>query len=508
VRDILTNHLLFFRHAIIAIALLLVSDCVLAKDIREHFSIIQDFFPIAERVSNLEGTPPSAAVLKGGDTLGYVFYTDDITPMPAYSGKPISILVGVDMQGSIRGVRIIHHEEPILAVDIKDSDLQHFVSQYNGIQMSQRAKIGGHDREGYKALDGISGATITVIVINASIMKSLRKVIKARNIQASIQTPTTLNSETATTSIWFDIWEDQKFEISILIFSLLILSCVMVFQDWLARHPFLLTRLRIFYLIYTLFFVGWYMLGQLSVVNVLTFFTAITHEFKWDTFLIDPVTFLLWGFLAVTLLLWGRGVYCGWLCPFGALQELLNKLAVHFKLRQLEFPTVVHERLLALKYIIFIMLFGLSLQSLQTVLPFIEVEPFKTVITLRFDREWSYLSYALILLLLGIFNRKFYCKYLCPLGAALAIPSRLKLFDWWLRRRKECGHPCQACAQECEVQAIRPTGEIDANECHYCLDCQVTYWNNYKCPPLVEKRKRRERAKKRSKVMSNKVKNT
>ena len=42
--------------------------------------------------------------------------------------------------------------------------------------------------------------------------------------------------------------------------------------------------------------------------------------------------------------------------------------------------------------------------------------------------------------------------------------------------------------QTCEVQAIRPTGEIDPNECHYCLDCQVTYWDPHKCPPLSEER--------------------
>ena len=100
---------------------------------------------------------------------------------------------------------------------------------------------------------------------------------------------------------------------------------------------------------------------------------------------------------------------------------------------------------------------------------------------------------GLLLVLLSALNRKFYCKYLCPLGAALAIPGKFRIFDW-LRRHRECGRPCQVCAAECEVLAIRMNGEINPNECHYCLDCQVTYWNDHKCPPEVERRKRREKS--------------
>jgi NosR/NirI family nitrous oxide reductase transcriptional regulator len=121
-----------------------------------------------------------------------------------------------------------------------------------------------------------------------------------------------------------------------------------------------------------------------------------------------------------------------------------------------------------------------------------EIEPFKTAITLGFMREWPFVLYAVLLILISIPFRKFYCRYLCPLGAALAIPSRLQQF-FWLKRRKECGSPCQVCANECEIQAIHPTGEINTNECHYCLDCQSTYYNDHKCPPLVQLRKKRER---------------
>jgi NosR/NirI family nitrous oxide reductase transcriptional regulator len=293
-------------------------------------------------------------------------------------------------------------------------------------------------------------------------------------------------------SIWRIVWQERLFRIGVLVAALIVLTLILLFQDWLAQHPRLLIYVRDGYLIFTVVFIGWYALAQLSVINVLTFVHAMMDDFRWETFLIDPLMFILWGFVAITLLLWGRGVYCGWLCPFGALQELINQAARKFNVRQWEFPEIVHERLWALKYVILLLLFGVSLQSLGAAERYAEVEPFKTAMTLRFQREWGYLLYAAVLLMISVVNRKFYCKYLCPLGAALAIPARQRLFDW-LRRRKECGKPCQICANECEVRAINATGEINANECHYCLDCQVTYWNDKKCPPLTQRRKRREK---------------
>jgi polyferredoxin len=267
---------------------------------------------------------------------------------------------------------------------------------------------------------------------------------------------------------------------------------ILFLQDWLARHPVLLQRLRTGFLLYTVVFIGWYSLAQLSIVNVLTFVRSLIHQFSWESFLIDPSMFILWSFVAMTILLWGRGVYCGWLCPFGALQEFVFRIGRGLKIPSFEFPEVVHERLWAIKYIILIGLFGLSLHSMPMAETYAEVEPFKTAITLRFQREWGFVFYAALMLLVSLFNRKFFCRYVCPLGAALTIPSRFRIFDW-LRRRKECGHPCQICRNECEVGAIRTTGEIIDSECHYCLDCQVTYWNSEKCPPLVDKRRRQER---------------
>jgi len=40
------------------------------------------------------------------------------------------------------------------------------------------------------------------------------------------------------------------------------------------------------------------------------------------------------------------------------------------------------------------------------------------------------------------------------------------------------------------MNAIKPTGEIISTECQYCLECQVFYWDEHRCPPLVDKRNR------------------
>ncbi len=180
--------------------------------------------------------------------------------------------------------------------------------------------------------------------------------------------------------------------------ALVMLSLILLFQDWLTRRPALLKRVRTAFLLFTLFFIGWYTLAQLSIIHVLTFINAILHQFSWQSFLVDPLIFILWGYVALTLLLWGRGVYCGWLCPFGALQELLHQLAQRLKIPEYKFPDVVHERLTAIKYIIFVALFGLSLQSIGYAARAAEVEPFKTAIVMHFDRGGIFLLYALGLL--------------------------------------------------------------------------------------------------------------
>ncbi|MVO18023.1 NosR/NirI family protein [Parasedimentitalea huanghaiensis] len=309
-----------------------------------------------------------------------------------------------------------------------------------------------------------------------------------------VAAPVIVNSDTdeaaAKTALWQRIWKDKTVEIGILGVMLLVLTGVFFFQFQATANARVFYWFRIGYLSFTLVFLGWYANAQLSVVNLLALAGSLRSGFTWDAFLMDPLVFIQWFAIAAALLFWGRGAYCGWLCPFGALQELLNKAARALKVPQWTLPWGLHERLWPLKYMIFLGLFGLSMVSMTLAETYAEVEPFKTAIILKFVREWPFVIFAVSLLVAGLFIERFYCRYLCPLGGALAIPARIRMFDW-LRRYKECGSPCQTCANECPVQAIHPTGEINPNECVDCLHCQVLYQSESKCPVVIKQIKRR-----------------
>lgn len=293
-------------------------------------------------------------------------------------------------------------------------------------------------------------------------------------------------------ALWQQIWRGKAVQVAILTAALLVLVGIFFFQDQLTRRPLLHDRLRLAFLAFALFWIGWYGQAQLSIVNVLTFFSALRTDFRWDYFLMDPLVFILWCATAISMVFWNRGAFCGWLCPFGALQELANRVAKRLGLRQVTVRHGVNQRLSTLKYVIFLVLFGFSLYDLALAERLAEVEPFKTAIILRFLRDWPFVVFAVALVAAGLFIERFFCRYLCPLGAALAIPARLRIFDW-LRRYRDCGNPCQRCTKECPVQAIEPTGEINPNECIQCLHCQMLYHHKQKCPHLIQKHGKRER---------------
>ncbi|MBU2878429.1 NosR/NirI family protein [Aliiglaciecola lipolytica] len=294
----------------------------------------------------------------------------------------------------------------------------------------------------------------------------------------------------AATPPWVRIWESRIAVISVLVISLIAVTFIFVYQHRLSANQKLFRVVRWGFMFFTLFFIGWYAQGQLSVVNIFPIIQSLFKGFEIQMYLMDPVLFILWIYVFISLFIVGRGIFCGWLCPFGALQEMLGWVAKKLRIRQKKVPYWLHSKLWWIKYAILIGLVFTSIYSLGTAEVLSEVEPFKTTITLQFYRYWPFVVYSLVLLGAGLFINKFYCRYVCPLGAGLAILGYFHMGEW-LTRRKDCGSPCTLCHHKCDIKAITPKGEINYNECVQCLECIVYYNNDDLCPPLKKNKRKK-----------------
>ncbi|MBA4255501.1 MAG: 4Fe-4S binding protein [Polaromonas sp.] len=647
-----------------------------------------DVFPGATHFSDRKGQPPYVEAYDNASDarklLGYVMLSTDITDTPAYSGKPVVTLIGMDTRGHFVGVKVLKHSEPILLLGIPESALERFNDQYLGKSVADKIEVGqSRPDEDVLGLDAISGATVTVIAQNQVMMTSgaavarqvgilaptvreparfksvhprmgwedlvklgavkrlrvtteqvglerspepfielwfgdlnhpdigksllgtnswnnLRQQLKAnehalfvirtagaesfkgsgfvrgglydrvqvrqgadaftfRDLDAlnlygieaagapaftesiifivrsssfsasypwklsflgnrvdratgtrsftSFDTPYWLPASvleggrpvvTEPDAPWVRVWKTRAVEIALFGLLLVAVTVVYALREKLTRLSTHKNKWPVNGFKYTawaisIFLVGFGALAQPSITQVLTWFHALLFQWTWSLFLTDPFIFLFWIFIIVTVFLFGRGLFCGWMCPFGSLSEAIYKVArlVGFKRWQRGVPQVWHDRLKWLKYAIFFGLLAVSMFSMGLAEKLAEVEPFKTTFLVGVtNRAWPYGLFVAVLLGLSIFIERPFCKYLCPLGASLAMPSTFRWFG--LRRKQDC-NSCKACAVGCGAQAIDAAGRIDHRECLHCLDCMVLYTDVKGCPPLAKERKRRER---------------
>ena len=288
---------------------------------------------------------------------------------------------------------------------------------------------------------------------------------------------------------WLDTWIARKWELMIIAIMLAVLVPVLVRQNGLVARPAPFAWFRLAYLVLTFGFIGWYAQAQLSIVTLIGVVRALTTDRDFDFLLYDPPSLVIWAFAIATLVVWGRGTFCGWLCPFGALQELIAWPVQRLKLRQIVVPPKLDRVLRNAKYVVLAGILVAAAVSAPTADKLAEAEPFKTAITLYFIRSWPFVVYAVGLLVLNLFVYKGFCRYLCPLGASLALVGRLRVFDW-IPRRAECGSPCQLCKVKCRYGAIEPDGKIDYPECFQCMDCVTIIKDPALCVPEIVARKR------------------
>ena len=663
-------------------------DLKTAKDMCSLIACTE-IFPGAKSFSERIGSPPYVEAygepVAGKKTLlGYVMLSTDITDTPAYSGKPVVTLMGMDLKGRFVGIKVLKHSEPILLLGIPESALLNFNKQYLGKSVADKIEVGqARPDEGVLGVDAISGATVTVIVQNQVMMTSgmavarqvgivaptirepakyavtgqrlsWEQLVKQGSVQHLLVKPEQVGLNPGAVpfiELWFGdlnhpdvgssllgkngfdnlrsqlkegehaifiirtagiesfkgsgfvrgglydrvqvkqgadsftfrdldylnlygleaagapsynesaifvirsksfssaypwklsflgnrvdratgtrsfttfdskywladalfiggrpvveeaaapyvrIWKSRAIEIGLFALLLIAVAVVYAFREKLTRlsthkNKWPVNAFKYSAWALSIGFVGFGVMAQPSMTQVLTWFHSLLFQWTWSLFLTDPFIFLFRIFIIVTVFLFGRGLFCGWMCPFGSLSEAIYKVGEKIGLKRFQghLPRALHDKLKWLKYGIFFGLLTVSMFSMGLAEKLAEVEPFKTTFLVGIThRAWPYGLFVSVLLGISLFIERPYCKYICPLGAALAMPSTFRWFG--LKRKQDC-NSCKACAVGCGSLAIDAAGRIDHRECLHCLDCMVLYTDVKACPPLAKERKRRER---------------
>ena len=181
-------------------------------------------------------------------------------------------------------------------------------------------------------------------------------------------------------------------------------------------------------------------------------------------------SFILLGATLLAAILFRRA-FCGHFCPFGTLQELFGRLGQKLFGRTYRLPEGLDRWLRHLKYVVLVVFVVLS-AALGT----LAIRPYDPWVAYHhlLDAEVvGGLLGGLIILLLTVMGSlvydRFFCKYLCPMGAALAPFSKAGLFK--IKRNADSCIHCSACDRACPVQL--PVSRLDVVRSAECLDCDA-----------------------------------
>jgi len=228
-------------------------------------------------------------------------------------------------------------------------------------------------------------------------------------------------------------------------------------------------RLKYITLAASVLYLGLFRSQLISVVNIFGVLSWNLPIFKYSLF-----WYLFAGFTVVSTVLWGR-LYCGRICAYGALTQLLDTV-VPAKLRR-EPPAWLEQRAGYVKYglLAAVVVYYLATRDISI---YRYVEPFWMFTGHGTMAMWIGLT---ILLVATVFVRNLYCRFLCPVGAFLGLLSGLTVFR--IKRWAEC-KSCKICEKTCEWGAIRGP-VIVKSECVRCDDCERLYMDKQKCPHWI-----------------------
>ncbi len=170
------------------------------------------------------------------------------------------------------------------------------------------------------------------------------------------------------------------------------------------------------------------------------------------------------------------GVFCGWVCPFGAVQDFLAWVRRKLHLPQITVP----ERLdRILRYGRYLMLGLILYQTIIVVkLWFADFDPYRTLFGLSwlfdFNPTVEGIAYitTIAVLVASLFVERAWCRYACPLGGAISLMGRFSLLR--IRRSEEGCKGCSLCERPCPVKLPVATASVISSDCIGCLACVDT----------------------------------
>jgi len=268
---------------------------------------------------------------------------------------------------------------------------------------------------------------------------------------------------------WGDVLRPQAIDL-----VLLTLFIALTFVGFFRKS----VRLKYVTLAFAVGYLGFYKSSLISVSDIFRLtdlsLPPFTYSLAW---------YLLAGFVVVSTVLWGR-VYCGRVCAFGALTQLMDAV-LPAKLR-VEPPPAIERRAAWIKYGLLVAVVVYYIATKDLARPVQYAEPFWMFTRFGTTAMWIGLG---VLLTATIFVRNLYCRFLCPVGAALGVLSQATTI-FRIKRWSEC-NTCRICEKTCEWGAIQGP-RIVRSECVRCDDCERLYLDQQKCPHWIILRRHSE----------------
>ncbi|HCS90386.1 MAG: 4Fe-4S binding protein [Thiohalocapsa sp. PB-PSB1] len=343
---------------------------------------------------------------------------------------PIRLLIGLDRDGLLRGVRYLESNET--------------PSYIAGIDAWLRALVGWDLSKGpleLDRIDGLSGATVTSRAALATLNAAARQ---ATEVAFGTSIPPSVAAQA------------QAFDWSLYAIAALLL---LFFPVYLSGSEGWRLALQVASLVLLGFWLN-SLLTELDLVNLSQGQTASPAE--------HPERWLLLGFVALTSLLFGQ-VWCGYLCPFGALQELFSRLGRRLGLRS--YPQrSLEQRMRYLKFLLLAALLILVWMTGEGI--WATFDPMQHIFSDRiWDSPWSWMTLLSILVLAAsLIYVRFWCRYFCPLGAFLALGNKIAFAQRLAPRRR---------FEHCDL-GVRGEYDLDCIRCNRCLTATDTRVRNAK----------------------------